>query len=154
VVVLTKFTGVSIIRKMKQRHSYTNLLFHIVIPTKHREHLIFEREERAIESFMKKKAHDLDAWLEEFGAWNDHVHVLLRMRPTVCLSDVYGQLKGFSAWSLRQRWPDRTFGWSDGVFAETVDPNNCEPLRMYIRNQRIHHEQGSTQHRWEPEESP
>ena len=80
---------------MKQRHSYTDLMYHVVMRTKNREHFIFEPEEKALLTFMKKKAHDLDAWLEEFGAWNDHVHILLRTRPTIALSDVYRQLKGF-----------------------------------------------------------
>ena len=103
---------------------------------------------------MKKKADDLDAWIEEFGSWYDHVHIILRIRPSMRLSDVYGQLKGFSSWSLRKRWPDTPFGWSDGVYAVTVDPDNCLGLRNYIRSQRTHHEEGTAQQRWEPEDSP
>jgi putative transposase len=146
--------AVSIIGVMKQRHSFSNLLFHVVMRTKHRERLIFEPEEHALETYMKKKAHELDAWLEEFGAWHDHAHVLLRIRPSICLSDVYGQLKGFSSWSLRQKWPDKVFGWADGVYSVTVDPANCQRLRDYIRNQRTHHNEGTVEPDWEPEESP
>ncbi|MCP4675129.1 MAG: hypothetical protein GY854_06410 [Deltaproteobacteria bacterium] len=68
--------------------------------------------------------------------------------------DVYGQLKGFSTWSWRKRWPDKPFGWSDGVYAVTVDPENCQGLRNYIRNQHAHHGDGTTVPHWEPEDSP
>ena len=74
---------------MKQRHSHTNWLFHIVIRTKNREHLIEgEAEERVLFGGMRKKAHDLDAWIEEIGGWREHLHVLVRTRPTVALSDI------------------------------------------------------------------
>ena len=122
--------------------------------TKHRDHLIFEQEERALETYMKKKAHELDLWLEEFGAWYDHVHILLRINPSISLSDAYGPIKGFSSWSLGKKWPDKSFGWSDGVYAVTVDPENCQPLRHYIRNQRKHHDDNTIQQQWELEDSP
>lgn len=140
---------------MKQRHSYTNLLFHIVMRTKIREHLIIgEVEERVLFESMRKKAHDLDAWIEEIGGWREHLHVLVRTRPTVALSEIYGQLKGFASWSWRERWPDRPFGWADGVWAVTVDPDRCEGLRDDVRNQTRHHVEETTFIRWEPEDSP
>ena len=127
----------------------------MVIRTKQREHLLFEQEARVVERYMKQKAHELDVWIEEFGAWYDHLHLLLRIRPTNCLADVYGQLKGFSAWSLRQHIQDTPFAWADGVYAVTVDPENCDGLRAYIRNQRTHHAEATIQLRWEPpDDSP
>ena len=138
---------------MKQRHSYTNLMYHVVMRTKQREDFIQgNTEEELLFSHMKKKAHDLDAWIEEFGGWVDHIHILLRIRPTSSLSTVYGQLKGFSAWSWKERWPDRPFSWADGVYAVTVDPYNCQDLRNYIRNQRDHHTKKLLISRWETEE--
>jgi REP element-mobilizing transposase RayT len=101
---------------------------------------------------MRAKAHDLDAWIEEVGGWREHVHLLLRTRPTTTLADVYGQIKGFSSWSWRKRWPERPFGWGDGVWAMTVDPMNCEGLRVYIRDQRQHHERRALIAEWEPED--
>jgi putative transposase len=137
---------------MKQRHSSTYLLFHLVFHTKGRERLIVgDEEERALFDFLRQKAHDLDAWIEEFGTWRDHVHLLVRTRPTIALSEVYGQMKGFSAWAWRKQWPDRPFNWGDGVWAESVDPLDCDALRAYIRGQRRHHENGSLQREWEPD---
>ena len=48
--------------------------------------------------------------------------------------------------------PDKPFKWTDGVFAVTVDPENCEGLRAYIRNQQKHHTQSSLVPAWELEE--
>ena len=69
------------------------------------------------------------------------------------LSDVYGQLKGFSSRSLKLKWPDRVFWWADIVYSVTVNPNSCRRQRAYIRNQRTHHKEGTFQPHWEPEDS-
>ena len=104
-----------------------------------------------LQSSFISKAHELDAWLEEFGYWNDHVHILLRTSPNIALSNIYGQLKGISAWLWRKRWPQRPFFWADGVFVATVDADNCDALRHYIRNQKKHHDDQTTVSLWEPE---
>ena len=136
---------------MKQRRSSTNLLYHLVFHTKGREPFIVgDEEERALFTYLRQKAHDLDAWIEEYGAWRDHVHLLLRTRPTMALSEVYGQMKGFAAWAWRKRWPDRPFNWGDGVWAVSVSPGSYDELRAYVRVQRLHHAEGSVQAHWEP----
>lgn len=130
----------------------TNLLYHLVFHTKNRERFIEgDEEEQLLFGLMKQKAHEVDAWIEEFGGWREHVHLLLRARPTIALSEVYGQMKGLSAWAWRKEWPERPFGWGDGVWAVTVDPENCQALREYIRNQRQHHDSRSLIAVWEPE---
>jgi len=138
---------------MKQRHSYTDLLYHLVFRTKYRTPFIDNEEvEATLYGFLRSKANDLDAWIEEIGGWTEHVHLLLRSRPSVALSTVYGQMKGFAAWAWHKHWPDRAFGWDDGVWAKTVDPEDCDALREYIRNQRRHHAQKSELRRWEPDD--
>ena len=137
---------------MKQRRSFTYLLYHLVFCTKAREPFISGEEAPVLFSFLKTKAHDLDCYLEAFGAWLDHVHLLVRTRPTAPLSEVYRQLKGYSTYSWRRYYASRPFKWADGTFAVTVDPYNCEPLRRYIRNQPRHHSDKSLIRQWEPED--
>ena len=139
---------------MKQRHSFTNLLYHLVFRTKYREHLIVTPVlDDALRGFIQKKAHDLDAYVEEYGSWNDHVHLLLRTRPTIALSSVYRQLKGFSSRAWHLEFPEMPFAWADGAWAVTVSPDDCEALRIYIRNQRERHNEKAMVEEWEPEDS-
>jgi len=139
---------------MKQRHSYTNLLYHLVFRTKYREHIITNpRLDNALCGFIQNKAHDLDAYLEEYGSWNDHVHLLLRTRPTIALSSVYRQLKGFSSRAWHVQFPEVPFAWADGVWAVTVAPDDCGALRAYIRSQRERHDARALVDSWEPDES-
>ena len=138
---------------MKQQHSYHRLYYHMVFNIREKEHLINTREdEKFLYSMMKNKAHDLSAYILEFGSWYDHVHLLIRSTSSVLLSKVYGQIKGYSSWHWNKRRPDRPFKWADGVFAATVDPDDNEDLRNYIRHQRNHHQMNRLELKWEPEE--
>ena len=135
---------------MKQQHSFHRLFFHLVFSTKNRAHLICSPEDgRVLAGFFKVKAHDLDAYVEEFGCWRDHVHLLVRIPPKLALAKLYGQMKGFATRAWNERYPEHPFGWQDGVFSITVDPDNCGGLRDYIRGQWDHHESGTLIVRWE-----
>jgi len=138
---------------MRRQHSYHRLFYHLVFNTKEKESFInTQADEDFLYSMMKKKAHDLSAYLLEFGSWYDHVHLLVRSPPSVLLSDVYGQLKGYSSWHWNRRRPDRPFKWADGVFAATVDTCDNEDLRKYIRYQRSRHQMNSLEPKWEPDD--
>ena len=136
---------------MKQRHSFHRLFSHFAFTTKRREHLIASPEDgEALLGFFRVKAAELDAYVEEFGCHRDHVHLLVRSGPTVALSDLHGQLKGFAAWKYREHFPERPFGWQDGVWSATVDPDDNHGLREYIRGQWRQHEERSFVAAWEP----
>ncbi len=135
---------------MKQQHSYHRLFFHLVFTTKNREPLIDSPDDgQVLAALFRVKAHDLDAYIEEFGCWKDHVHLLVRIPPKLSLSKLYGQIKGFATHAFKERYPERPFGWQDGVYAVTVDPDNCKGLREYIQNQWKHHEIGTLVVNWE-----
>ena len=135
---------------MKQRHSYHRLYYHVVMHTKGREHLIDnETDGGRLAGYMKAKAPDLDAYIEEAGCWRDHAHLLLRCGTSLAISEVYGRLKGFSWAAWRKHSPDRPFRWGDGVYIATVDPRSNQDLREYIRGQWERHEKRALVEEWE-----
>lgn len=113
------------------------MVFHI----KNREHLIGSVADIGfLHRQIIEKAHTLDAYVEELGGWRDHIHVLIRTAPTIALSDVYRQLKGYSATQWRKAFEGRPFKWGDGAYVATVDADHCDGLREYIRGQWEKHE--------------
>jgi len=138
---------------MRHQHSFNRLFYHLVFITKNKEPFISsEKDEQFLLSLLKKKAHDLNAYIEEFGSWYDHVHILIRTSPSIELSKIYRQLKGYSSWAWNKKFPDRFFKWADGAFAATCDPDNTYNLRLYIRGQRDHHHNEKIEQKWEPED--
>jgi len=138
---------------MKQRHSYSNLLYHLVFCTKNREHVISNNAlKNALYGFLKVKAHEIDDCIIEFGGWYDHVHLLIRTRPSMALSETYRHLKGFSSRAWHKEFPEHPFAWGDGAFSVTADPEDCEELRSYIRRQQMIHNSRTAVKKWEPED--
>jgi REP element-mobilizing transposase RayT len=122
----------------------------LVFTIKDREPFIYTpSDEKEIFGYLRKKAHEIDAYIEELGSWYEHVHILLRCGTTIPLAQLYRQLKGFTsrAWNIKH--PDRRLRWSDGVYIATVDPHDNQGLRTYIRDQRQNHSQRQLIGRWE-----
>lgn len=80
-------------------------------------------------------------WIEEIGVEEDHVHVLIQIKPRESVADVVQRLKGGSSRVLRKENPGmEEFVWSDsfwcdGYFAETVGRVNEEKIEKYIKEQ-------------------
>ena len=70
---------------------------------------------------------DQDEILEALGGIEDHVHLLLRIRPTTKLAGLVKLIKGASAHWVNQR-PNRLdqFGWQEGYVRRRVrNPPSC-----------------------------
>ena len=122
-------------------HSYTNLIFHIVYGTKERRPFIDEEFQPRLYEYLGGTIRGLKGISLEIGGIEDHVHVLVKLPPTITVSDFLEKLKAnTSKWSKSVR---RGFGWQDGYAAFTVSESQVERVRHYIQNQREHHARSS-----------
>jgi putative transposase len=122
-------------------HSYTNLMFHIVYGTKERRPFIDEEFQPRLYEYLGGTIRGLNAISLEIGGFEDHVHILVKLPPTITVSDFLEKLKAnTSKWSKTVR---RGFGWQDGYAAFTVSESQVERVRRYIQNQREHHARSS-----------
>jgi hypothetical protein len=77
----------------------------------------------------------------EIGGVEDHLHILVKLPPTIAVSDFLEKLKAnTSKWSKSVR---RGFSWQDGYAAFTVSESQVERVRRYLQNQREHHARSS-----------
>lgn len=118
--------------------SYTNLLYHVVFATKERfPHLTSEFKLRFHE-YLGGTVRGLGGIALEIGGIEDHVHLLIKLKPTLNLSDFLRDLKANSS-----RWANQTFqinfAWQRRYGAFTVSESQVEKVRNYIKNQEMHH---------------
>ena len=79
---------------------------------------------------------------EIVGGVEDHVHLLVSLRPVSCLADVMRDLKkGSSNWVKDNL--NRRFAWQEGYAAFTVSPHATDSVRKYIAGQESHHAKAS-----------
>ncbi len=73
--------------------SYTNLLYHIVFSTKDRRPLITSEYEPQLYDYIGGTVRGMGGISLELNGMEDHVHLLVKLRPERALSDVLRELK-------------------------------------------------------------
>ena len=78
----------------------------------------------------------------EANACIDHIHMLVKIPPTLSISQFMGFLKGKSALmifdnhsNLKYKYGQRTF-WAKGYYVSTVGLNK-QTIKNYIKNQEL-----------------
>ena len=139
---------------MKQRHAYSKLRVHVVFKTWRRVALIdSSQKEQFLYRAFEGKVHELDVWLEGFGAWEDHVHAVVRYQPGLPVEKLVHDLKGVSAW-LWNKEHKNDWGflrWQDGYWAESICAAHAAAVAEYALRQREHHADKTTVTALEPE---
>tara|TARA_B100000315_G_C14121068_1_gene382604 strand:- start:15 stop:365 length:351 start_codon:yes stop_codon:yes gene_type:complete len=116
-------------------------MYHIVWIPKYRKRVLKGKIATRLKELLYECA-DMNRWrIEELNIQEDHVHVLVRMRPEISVSKMVQLFKGMSSKIIREEFPDlkeflwgKSF-WADGYFAETSGQVNEKQIREYIRNQ-------------------
>lgn len=71
---------------------------------------------------------------------SDHVHIFVRLSPTLAVSDVIRDIKANSSkWLSEISTSHREIEWQKGYSAFTVSYSQIPAVQKYIQNQREHH---------------
>lgn len=122
----------------------TNILFHLVFSTKHRQPLILAEFRDRLYEYMGGIIRAQRGVLIEIGGVEDHIHLLIRWHTDMALSELMRQLKGGSSLWVHESL-QRPFGWQDGYAAFSVSQSGVEAVRRYIQTQDAHHQRMSFQ---------
>ena len=122
--------------------SYTNLLYHVVYATKEHAPLMTNTLKPRLHEYLGGIVRGLGCIPIEINGVSDHVHLLVKLRPTISVSDFLSKLKANSSgWAKRQT--KGRFAWQARYGAFTVSESQVEHVRAYIRNQEKHHQKFS-----------
>ena len=118
--------------------TFTSLHLHIVFSTKERRPFIAPEWRPRLHEYLGGTVRGLDGVAEAVGGVEDHVHLLVGLKPTHRPSDFLRELKKASSiWSAENH--ERKFSWQDGYAAFTISSTHCAAVRRYIANQEEHH---------------
>src|SRR5262245_21380121 len=121
-------------------HSFTNLLYHIVFATKHREPVLNATLRPHLFAYLGAAVRDLGGIALSVNGLEEHVHILAKLRPDISVSNVLQNIKTRSSgWIHRTRPQMATFGWQTGYGAFTVSQSQVDKVRRYIEQQEQHH---------------
>jgi putative transposase len=121
--------------------TFTNLLFHIVFSTKNRIPLIEGIVARELHPYLGGIINNQGGVALEINGMSDHIHMLVKLRPSRSVSEIVREVKSCSAkWMNEKKWKFRKFGWQDGYAAFTVSRSQVKVVREYVREQQAHHQ--------------
>lgn len=118
--------------------TFTQLFYHIVFSTKHREPLIAPAWRPDLHAYIGGIVRNRKGELLAAGGVPDHIHLLARLPATLTLADVVRDIKCVSSlW--RHDLGDHAFAWQGGYGAFTVSKSAVGAVTHYIDTQEEHH---------------
>ncbi len=73
----------------------------------------------------------------------DHVHLLVRLPPTIAVADFIGKVKGATAYRVNHEIrPNFKLRWQEGYGVLTLRKDELPKVSRYIDNQEQHHRPG------------
>ena len=124
--------------------TYLSLHYHLVFSTKNRESLLAPQWRGRLFDYLGGLVRGLDGIPQDVGGVSDHVHLLVGLKATHCLSDFMRDLKKRSSVWVHDEMHVPTFAWQEGYAAFTVSATERHGLSNYILKQEEHHRQQSS----------
>ena len=119
--------------------THLSLHVHVIFGTKHQRPLIRPEWREQLHAYMGGAARQIEVVPEAIGGVADHVHLLLGLRATHCLSDVMRDIKRISSLWVHEKIKDQEFQWQDGYGAFSVSATMLSKVKNYIARQEEHH---------------
>jgi len=113
---------------------------HVVFSTKDRLPLVTKDLKPKLLAYMGGIVRELDGKLLAADGTTDHVHLLMRVPPTLALADAIRVVKtNSSRWARKAKKGHDQFRWQAGYAAFSVSESNVPEVVRYIRAQEQHH---------------
>jgi putative transposase len=121
-----------------------NVVVHLVFSTKERRPLIAPELAVDLFAYLGGIIHEMRATALIINGTSDHVHMLVRIRPSQSVSEIARVVKtNSSRWAHRNGRP--RFGWQAGYGVFSVSESNVPAVTKYIASQEEHHKKRSFQ---------
>lgn len=130
-------------------HTFSQLLYHLVFSTRNREALIHPELRQGLYAYIAGAVRHERGVLLAIGGMPDHVHLLIRLRPTVSLSGLLRAVKSNSSGWVHERSSETAhFAWQEGYGAFTVSESAADAVSQYIGQQGKYHQRRSFEEEW------
>ena len=130
-------------------HTFSQLLFHVVFSTRHRQDLIDPDLRDDLYPIIAEIVRSERCSLLGIGGMPDHLHLLVRVRANLSLSDLLRSIKANSfRWVHERSETPRRFGWQEGYGAFSVSESAAGDVHRYIQSQEEHHRRRSFEEEW------
>ena len=121
-------------------HTFHQLFYHFAWATHSRTALIHRDYRPQLLKIINEETKRRGGWPIRHNAMPDHVHLLIRLPPTVRISEFIGEVKGAACHRVNEEIrPSFLLKWQEGYGVLTLRENELANVSRYIDNQETHH---------------
>jgi REP element-mobilizing transposase RayT len=120
--------------------TYSQIYIQIVFAVKGRMSLIHSSWENELYKYITGIIKNKGQILIAINGVPDHIHILIAMKPTCCLSDLVREIKKSSNEFIKEnKYCKVKFGWQEGFGAFSYNQSQLDRIVNYINCQKQHH---------------
>jgi len=124
-------------------HTFHQLYYHFTWATHAREPHILPSYRPELLRILHEEGERRGGWPIRHNAMFDHVHLLVRLPPTIAVSDYVGQVKGATAHRVNHDIaPQFQLRWQEVYGALSLRKDEVDKVARYIDDQERHHKLG------------
>jgi len=124
-------------------HVFHQLYYHVTWATHSREPLIQRKWRPQLLRIIGEEVKTRGGWPIRHNAMPDHAHLLVRLPPTVRISDFLGEVKGATAYRVNhQLSPKFKLRWQEGYGILSLRKAELAKVSRYIEDQEEQHRKG------------
>jgi REP element-mobilizing transposase RayT len=125
-------------------NTYSQMYVQVVIVVKFRQSLIHKSWKDELYKYITGIVTNKGQKLLRINGVENHVHILLNIKPNLALSDLVKDIKVNSTnWINDRGFNDTKFQWQEGFGAFTYSISQLDNVIKYIENQEEHHKKQS-----------
>jgi REP element-mobilizing transposase RayT len=127
-------------KEARDAGTYSESLLHIVFSTRHRHPGLTADVTERLYPYIRGIVREEKGVVYDLNGIEDHLHVYLRWRPDVSISDLMRIVKANSSKWIHQNFRQlHEFAWQEGYSAFTVSKSQEPAVKRYIQGQAEHH---------------
>ncbi|SDL88357.1 REP element-mobilizing transposase RayT [Salinimicrobium catena] len=120
--------------------TFSQIYIQLVFAVKGRRSLISEQWEQELYKYITGIVTNKNQKLLAINGMPDHIHILIGMKPSCCLSDLVREIKKASNEFIKTKGYSRSkFDWQEGYGAFSYSHLALDNVIQYIHNQKEHH---------------
>lgn len=120
--------------------TFSQIYIQLIFAVKGRNSLIAPAFEEELYKYITGIIKNKDQKLLAINGMPDHIHILIGMKPTCCLSDLVREVKKSSNEFIKDKKLSKyKFEWQSGYGAFSYSHSSLTNVITYINNQKNHH---------------
>ncbi len=120
--------------------TFSQIYIQVVFAVKGRDSSIHQSWEEELYKYISGIVRNKEQKMLAINGMPDHIHFLIGMKPTCCLSDLVREIKKSSNDFIKEKkFTKFKFQWQEGYGAFSYSQSNLDNVIGYIQNQKEHH---------------